>query len=78
MGKHKVIEQVVVPMAEEMDDETFIRHIEARHAKECKVEGYIHRHAVDAWIGVYRAFHERLHRIAVPGQHDHVHEWEEE
>jgi hypothetical protein len=79
MGKKKDLLVVVsVPDAEQMDDETFLNHIEKRHAKECKVEGYIKRHAVSAWIGVWRAYHERLHMIATPGQHDHVHEWDEE
>lgn len=71
--KHKVVD---VPHAEDMDDETFIKHIEARHAAECKVEGYIAREAVPAWINTYRAFHERLHSIAVPGQYNHIHEEE--
>lgn len=67
-------EAVEVPDAWDMDDETFIKHIELRHAVECKVEGYIARHAVSAWIRVYRVFHDRLHAIAKPGQHDHYHE----
>lgn len=74
MGKkNKVIR---VPHADEMIDETFLLHIEARHAKECKVEKgtSISRHALDAWIGAYRAYHQRLHDIAVPGQYNHVHE----
>jgi hypothetical protein len=75
--KHSPDEVVEVPDAEDMDDETFIKHIEHRHAEECKVEGFIARHAIDAWIGPYRAFHDRLHSIAVPGQHDHEHELEE-
>lgn len=70
-------EIVEVPDAEDMDDETFLKHIENRHARECHVEGYISRHAIDAWIGSYRAFHDRLHSLAVPGQYDHVHESED-
>lgn len=65
---------VEVPDADDMDDDTFLKHIEKRHAKECKVEGYIARRAVSAWINTYRVFHERLHRIAIPGQYDHEHE----
>lgn len=71
-------EQVQVPPADDMDDDTFLKHLEKRHASECKIEGYIARHAVDAWIGTYRAFHRRLHQIEVPGQHDHIHEEDEE
>ena len=75
MGKKKKQKVVRVPMAKDMEDEHFIRHIEKRHAAECKVEnGYIARQAVEAWIGSYRAFHERLHAIALPGQYDHIHE----
>lgn len=77
--KYEPWDIVEVPLAEDMDDETFLRHIETRHAKEAKVEKYLHRHAIPAWIGVYRAFHERLHQIATPGQYDHDHEyWDDE
>jgi hypothetical protein len=67
-------EPVSVPPAGDMDDETFLKHIEHRHADECHVEGFIARHAVSQWIGSYRAFHQRLHEIAMPGQYDHEHE----
>ena len=69
---------ITVPHTDDMDDETFIRHIEKRHAKQCKVEGYIARHAIIAWIKVYRAFHRRLHDIERPGQHDHRHDYPED
>jgi hypothetical protein len=72
-------EVVSVPLADQMDDDTLLNHIEARHAAECKVETFISRHNVSAWISTYRVFHDRLHKIAVPGQYDHVHEdWTEE
>ena len=68
---------VEVPDSYDMDDETFIRHLEKRHAGEAKFERTpVARHAVDAWIGAYRAFHDRLHALSTPGQHDHVHEGE--
>lgn len=77
MGKaaKKIKEAIIVevPSANDMDDETFLLHLERRHAAECRIEGYMARNAVEAWVGTYRAFHERLHRIAAPGQHDHVH-----
>lgn len=66
-------EIVRVPAAEDMDDETFLKHLELRHKQDTKVEGYLHRHQVPEWIGLYRAFHNRVHEIAVPGQHDHKH-----
>lgn len=71
-------EVVEVPNAWDMDDETFLLHLEKRHATDCKVESFISRNAVSSWIGTYRAFHDRLHQIEVPGQYDHVHEEDEE
>lgn len=71
-------EVVEVPHADDMDDDTFLKHLEHRHASECKIEGFIARNAVSAWIGSYRAFHDRLHDLAAPGQYDHIHEEDEE
>lgn len=72
----KTKEPVVVPDAGDMDDETFIMHLEKRHARDCGFENSpISRRAMEAWLPVYRAFHERLHRLAVPGQYDHEHDW---
>jgi len=70
-GRNKPVQ---VPDPDDMPDEHFIRHLEKRHAAECKIEGYIARNNVDTWIGMYRTFHDRLHRLAVPGQYDHTHE----
>jgi hypothetical protein len=68
---------VEVPIADEMDDETFLKHLERRHADECKFEtpgvGMTARRAMDAWLPTYRAFHDRLHKIEQPGQYDHTH-----
>lgn len=74
MGKGKRNKVVRVPDADDMEDENFIRHLEKRHAAECKIEGYVARHNVDVWVGMYRSFHDRLHRLAIPGQYDHEHE----
>jgi hypothetical protein len=72
-------EVVCVPLAEDMDDETFIKHLELRHPKDVKMEGTsISRRAMSSWIGAYRAFHDRLHQIATPGQYDHYHEEDDE
>jgi hypothetical protein len=75
-------DMVEVPAAEDMDDETFIKHLEKRHADECHIEAPIKHRNGAGWIGVYRAFHDRLHQIATPGQHDHEHAlpegWDEE
>ena len=71
--KRLAADVVEVPHADEMDDETFLNHLERRHAKETKIEKFIVRSQVPLWVGMYRIFHERLHAIAVPGQHDHYH-----
>lgn len=69
---------VIVPAEHDMDDETFLLHLEKRHAEECRFESTpVHRHAVEAWLPVFRAFHARLHNLATPGQYDHEHEEEE-
>lgn len=62
-----------VPDAERMSDKNFIKHLEKRHAKDTKVEQFIKRHNIGVWMPLYRAFHERCHRIAYPGQYDHEH-----
>lgn len=75
----KVSRRVVeVPEAEDMDDETFIKHLELRHAQDTGVEGYMTRHNIPIWVGMYRTFHERVHRLATPGQYDHTHEEEDD
>lgn len=80
MGKRKSVppieygEVVEVPMAHDMDDETFLLHLEKRHRAECQIETVLRRDALHAWVPTYRAFHERLHKLEVPGQHDHSHE----
>ena len=77
MGKPlKHPDPVVVPDADDMDDATFCKHLEKRHAHEVHMspDGTLTRYAMEAWINNFRTFHERLHDIAVPGQHDHEHE----
>lgn len=76
MGKKK--KHVYVPDAVDMDDETFIKHLEKRHADECKFETTpVSRRALSAWVNTYRAFHDRLHQIETPGQYNHTHEEDE-
>lgn len=77
MGKFP--DPVQVPPSSDMDDETFLKHLEYRHADQCKFEtSEVARRAVEQWIGAYRAYHDRLHKIAVPGQYDHYHEADDE
>lgn len=72
---HNPEDMVEVPHPDDMDDETFLKHLEHRHAAECLFETTpVARRAMGAWMSTYRAFHARLHKIAGPGQHDHEHE----
>lgn len=69
-------ELVTVPHAEDMDDETFLKHIDKRHRKDTKHDGQnvlFPRSSWTAWVPLYRTWHERLHAIAIPGQYDHEH-----
>lgn len=71
---HEPDEVVEVPLSGEMDDETFLKHLEHRHARECKFEKTpVARKATSAWLPTYRAFHEQLHKQAIPGQYNHEH-----
>lgn len=76
--KTSPVEIVEVPAADEMDDETFIKHLEHRHSDECKIERVVARHNTHVWLPMYRKFHDRLHSLATPGQYDHVHEDDED
>lgn len=73
-----VDDQVEVPTADAMDDETFLKHLEHRHARECKFETVpVARRALDAWLPTYRAFHARLHQLGPASHYDHTHEDDE-
>lgn len=68
---------VVVVSADDMSDDDFCRHMDARHAKDtgADMNGSLVRHPDRApqWIGPYRTFHDRLHDIALPDELDHEH-----
>lgn len=70
-------EQVEVPDADDMDDMTFLKHIDKRHDHETKTERALHKsaHIAEAWVGTYRAFHEYQHRVNGDDAYDHVHVW---
>ena len=68
---------VEVPNAWDMDDETFIKHLELRHADECRIERVVARHNTHVWLPMYRKFHDKLHELATPDQYDHEHEDDE-
>lgn len=71
--KHDPEDVVEVPAEYDMEDETFIKHMELRHSQDTGVETHS-RHAMEAWVGNYRTFHQRLHKLQTPGQYDHEHE----
>lgn len=64
-------EVVTVPNADDMDDETFLKHMDKRHTR----QGFHFstKHITDDQIELWRKYHDRLHEIAVPGQFDHEH-----
>jgi hypothetical protein len=66
---------VTVPSIDDMDDDTFCRHMDARHSESLSNAGPLSAHPDRApeWVLPYRAYHDRLHDIAVPGQYDHEH-----
>lgn len=63
-----------VPASDEMDNDTFLRHMDKRHSHEV-LDGPLHPHPQhdDVWVGPYRANHDRLHDLASPGEYDHEH-----
>lgn len=67
---------VTVPHPEDMDDETFLKHIDKRHRQDTKHDGQnvlFPKSTWHAWVPLYRSWHERLHAISIPGQYDHEH-----
>jgi hypothetical protein len=68
--------RVEVVDADEMDDKTFLKHLDKRHP-EIKTERALHKnpHIAEAWVGPYRAFHEYQHRT---GDNNHEHVWEDD
>ena len=74
--RFKLEDVVSVPHPEDMDDETFLKHMDKRHRWDTKVDGesvLFPKSTWTAWCPAYRSFHERLHAIAIPGQYDHEH-----
>jgi hypothetical protein len=75
MGKKKKKHDKIalVQSADEMDDGTLLNHLEVRHAHDTGVPRFQRENVIREWIGPYRAFHERVHSIAVY-PYDHIHE----
>jgi len=73
-------ERVIVPDADDMEDETFLKHLDKRHAHETGTEHALHQfpHIQAAWVGTYRAFHDYQHRINGEDAYDHEHVWDDD
>lgn len=63
-----------------MTDETFCRHMNLRHSAdlggavlEWESDGGGAYAGTMATLSAYRAFHDRVHSLARPGQYDHEH-----
>lgn len=68
-------ERAVVPSAEEMDDETFFKHYNARHVPN-DATGAALRYSptlTAGLIGTTRAWHRRMHLLAEDGDFTHEH-----
>lgn len=66
---------ITVPSTDDMNDDTFLKHLDKRHRADTGVSGYLAKHPAKAevWISAYRAFHKRLHAITMDGTFDHEH-----
>lgn len=64
--------------ADEMDDETFIKHFELRHPDQLpNLRRFVHTAKRDpVMIETYRKFHDRLHAILTPSMMENPHEHE--
>lgn len=66
---------VSVPSAEEMDDETFFKHYNARHVPNDATHGAVRYSPTltAGLVGTLRAWHRRMHLIAEDGDFTHEH-----
>jgi hypothetical protein len=66
---------VTVPHPDEMDDDQFLKHMDKRHRQDFNnwwpLADFpsITEYQMELW----RKFHDRAHRIALPDQYDHIH-----
>lgn len=65
--------EVVVP-ADEMDDETFCKHMNYRHLQDLGLNRIEHHErTLPGYYATLRAYHERLHALALRGTYNHEH-----
>lgn len=63
-----------VVTADEMDDETFCKHVQNRHADDVAL-GHLQylKFSSEAFYASFRAYHARIHALGLPGQFEHRH-----
>lgn len=74
-GGYGGTDMIEIPSQDEMDDETFLKHVTKRHPEITEgrnVAAYPNR--AKGWISPYRALHRRMHHPPVPHDYDHYHE----
>ena len=70
-------EVVEVVGAEDMDDEVLFKHINARHSDDIGLEDIQYSPLYsDSLIETHRAYHRRVHQLAMDGHYDHYHSGE--
>lgn len=66
---------VLVPAADSMDDATFCAHLNRRHLGDLGLHRIQHRaETMPGYYGTLRAYHARLHAMALRGTYDHEHD----
>jgi hypothetical protein len=69
----QVMERITVPAAEDMNDETFCLHMTHRHKDSLAgLDALIPQFLSPYVLGMYRSFHDRLHRLRTDLAHEHL------
>lgn len=67
-------EVVLVTASKDIPDKNMVKHINGRHAPDYLVVVAYMPLANPSYMGSVRAYHDRLHALATPGQYDHEHD----
>lgn len=69
-----------IPHTDDMTDEIFLKHMDKRHSQDLPTSWHLLKiqHISDGWMLPLRAFHSKMHELALPGQYDHEHREREE
>lgn len=74
-ARREPVKKRQVVCADDMDNETFLKHMDKGHAREVANGPLAGSLGVDdGWVGPYRAFHDRMHELHHETQ-DHEHLW---